>query len=153
MLGPRKAIRQAMLPPETSMRGLLRNVGLKVGALSRGRYEHRIREPAEDDPMLEAATSPMLRGRALLRQDLAGVERRVRRLVQDDPACRWPMSMPGVGAAVAPSHRSAVDGPPPVLEAADRSAFPTFRAGQFLVFKIPTGDVAGHPKRPGHGSA
>lgn len=33
------------------------------------------------------------------------------------------------------------------LEAADGSALPTFRAGQFLVFRIPTGDVGGHVLR------
>jgi hypothetical protein len=29
-----------------SLRGLLRNFGLKVGAISRGQFEHRIRELA-----------------------------------------------------------------------------------------------------------
>lgn len=44
------------LSQEVSMRGLLRNFGLKVGAISRGRYEHRIREMADGNSMLEAAT-------------------------------------------------------------------------------------------------
>ena len=111
VLGARKAIQQAMLSLEMSLRGLLRNFGLKVGAISRGRYEHRIRELAEGNPMLEAATWPMLRARASLRQELAGLERRVRQLAQDDPVCRRLMSMPGVGAVVALSYRSAVDDP------------------------------------------
>lgn len=103
VLGARKAVQQAMLSLEMSMRGLLRNFGLKVGAISRGRYEHRIRELAEGNPML--------RVRASLRQELAGLERRVRQLAQDDPVCRRLMSMPGVGAVVALSYRSAVDDP------------------------------------------
>ena len=111
LLGARKAIQQAMLSLEMSLRGLLRNFGLKVGAISRGRYEHRIRELAEGNPMLEAATGPMLRARACLRQELAGLERRVRQLAQDDPVCRRLMSMPGVGAVVALTYRSAVDDP------------------------------------------
>ena len=61
--------------------------------------------------MLEAATGPMLRARASLRQELAGLERRVRQLAQDDPVCRRLMSMPGVGAVVALTYRSAVDDP------------------------------------------
>ena len=111
MLGARKAVQQAMLSLEMSMRGLLRNFGLKVGAISGSRYEHRIRELAEGNPMLQAATWPMLRARASLRQELAGLERRVRQLAQDDPVCRRLMSMPGVGAVVALSYRSAVDDP------------------------------------------
>ena len=61
--------------------------------------------------MLEAATGPMLRARASLRQEMAGLERRVRQLAQDDPVCGRLMSMPGVGAVVALTFRSAVDDP------------------------------------------
>jgi len=99
--GARKAIQQGMIALEMSMRGLLRNFGLKVGAISRGRYEHRIREPANGNPMLETATAPMLRARASLRQDLAGLERPVCKMAHDEPVCRRHMSMPGVGAVVA----------------------------------------------------
>lgn len=67
-----------MIALEMSLRGLLRNFGLKVGAISRGRFEARIRDLAADNPMLVAATEPMLRARASLRQELAGLERRVR---------------------------------------------------------------------------
>ena len=111
VLGARKAIQQGMITLEMSMRGLLRNFGLKVGAISRGRYEHRIRELADGNPMLEAATGPMLRARACLRKELAGLERLVRQMAQDDPVCGRLMSMPGVGAVVALTYRSAVDDP------------------------------------------
>lgn len=111
VLGARKALQQGMIALEMSLRGLLRNFGLKVGAISRGRYEHRIRELAEGNPMLEAATGPMLRARASLRLELAGLERHVRQLAQEDPVCRRLMSMPGVGAVVALTYRSAVDDP------------------------------------------
>lgn len=111
VLGARKAIQQGMIALEMSLRGLLRNFGLKVGAISRGRFEHRIRELAAGNSMLETATEPMLRARASLRQELGGLERRVRQLAQDDPACPRLMSMPGVGAVVALTFRSAVDDP------------------------------------------
>ena len=96
VLGARKAIQQGMIALEMSMRGLLRNFGLKVGAFSRGRYEHRIRELADGNPMLETATAPMLRARASLRQELAGLERLVRQMAQDELGCRRLISMPGV---------------------------------------------------------
>lgn len=74
-----------MIALELSMRGLLRNFGLKVGAISRGKYEYRIRELVDGNLMLQAATWPMLRARATLRQELAGLERLVRRMAKEDP--------------------------------------------------------------------
>jgi transposase len=111
VLGARKSIQQGMIALEMSLRGILRNFGLKVGAISRGRFEQRIRELVTGNPMLECAAEPMLRARAALRRELAGLERRVRQLAQDDPACLRLMSMPGVGAVVALTFRSAVDDP------------------------------------------
>jgi transposase len=61
--------------------------------------------------MLETATAPMLRARASLRQELAGLEKRVRQLAGDDPVCLRLMSMPGIGAVVALTFRAAVDDP------------------------------------------
>ncbi len=43
--------------------------------------------------------------------ELAGLERNVRQLAQEDPVCRRLMSMPGIGAVVALTYRSAVDDP------------------------------------------
>ena len=59
VLGARKAVQQGMIALEMSLRGLLRNFGLKVGTISRGRFEHRIRELAVGNQMLEAATEPI----------------------------------------------------------------------------------------------
>lgn len=111
LLGARKAIQQSMIALELSLRGLLRNFGLKVGAVSRGRFEARVRELACGDPVLEAATEPMLLARASLRQELAGLARKVRFLAKEDPVCCRLMTMPGVGAVVSLTFRSAIDDP------------------------------------------
>ncbi|SFM64612.1 Transposase [Shimia aestuarii] len=42
ILAARKAVQGSMIALEMSLRGLLRNFGLKVGAISRGRFEARI---------------------------------------------------------------------------------------------------------------
>ena len=73
VLSARKAVQQGFITLEMSLRGLLRNFGLKVGTISRGRFEQRIRELAAGNPMLEAATEPMLRARSALRRELARV--------------------------------------------------------------------------------
>ncbi|WP_372922193.1 hypothetical protein [Roseovarius sp.] len=51
--------------------------------------------------MLEAATTPMLRARVSLRQELAVLEKKVRHLAQEDPVCNRLMTTPGIGAVVA----------------------------------------------------
>ena len=101
LLGARKAVQQGMISLEMSLRGLLRNFGLKVGPTSRGRFHIRIRELVDDNTMLPAATEPMLSARAALRQEPAGLERLVRQLAGEDPVCRLLMSMPGIGSVVA----------------------------------------------------
>lgn len=111
VLGARKAIQQNMIELEMSLIGLFQDFGLKVGAISRGRFETRIRELAEGNPMLETATTEILRARASLRQKLAGLKKHVRRLVGDDSVCRRLMRMPGIGAVVALTFRAAVDDP------------------------------------------
>ena len=111
LLAARKAIQQGMIALELSLRGLLRNFGLKVGAISRGRFAPRIRELVDGNAMLQAASEPMLRARSSLRHELAGLERHVRLLAKDDAVCRLLMTMPGIGAVVALTFRSAVDDP------------------------------------------
>jgi transposase len=100
-----------MIALEMSLRGLLRNFDLKVGAISSGKFEARIRELTNGNPMLETATEPMLRARGSLRRELAVLEKQVRQLAQDDPVCCRLMTMPGIGAVVARTFRAAVDDP------------------------------------------
>ena len=47
LLTSRKLMQAKLLDVESGMRGLLRGFGLKVGAISRGRFEMRIRELVE----------------------------------------------------------------------------------------------------------
>lgn len=61
--------------------------------------------------MLEAATEPRLGARSALRRELAALDRNVRHLAQEDPVFHRLMSMPGIGAVVALTYRSAVDDP------------------------------------------
>lgn len=66
--------------------GLLRNFVLKVGAISRGRYEQRIRELAEGNTMLEAATGPILRARVVSDEGCAEVSTTQKALRQKPPS-------------------------------------------------------------------
>lgn len=94
-----------------AVRGVLRNFGLKMGKIAKGRFELRVRELADGNPMLEAAADPILRARAALRSELAEMERLTRDHARSDPVCRLLMTMPGVGAIVALTVKSAIDDP------------------------------------------
>ena len=89
----------------------LRGFGLKVGAISRGRFEARIRDLVEGQAMLETVIGSMLAARAALQAEFARLHRTLLALVRHDPVCRQLMSVPGVGAVVAITFRSGVDDP------------------------------------------
>lgn len=111
VLTARKSIQQACINLELSIRGVLRNFGLKMGAVAKGSFEARVRELTDGNPMLEAAADPILRVRAVLRSELAGLEKLTRDHARADPVCRLLMTMPGVGAIVALTVKSAIDDP------------------------------------------
>ena len=111
LLTSRKSVQDALTDLELSLRGVLRNFGLKLGQVSKGRYEARVRELIAGNAMLEAAAEPTLRARADLRRELAGLEKLVRRLAREDRVCRLLMTMPGVGHVIALTYTSAIDDP------------------------------------------
>lgn len=88
LLSARKAVQKALLDIEQSLRGVLRNFGLKLGPVSKIRYEARIRDLVAGNSALEAASAAILRARAVLRSELSALERRVLTLARHDDACR-----------------------------------------------------------------
>lgn len=111
LLTARKHLQQAVINLELSIRGVLRNFGLKVGKVSKGQYEARIRELAAGNPALELATTTTLRARAALKDQYAEMDRQLIVLAKRDPVCKLMMTMPGVGPVVALTVKSAVDDP------------------------------------------
>ena len=90
LLTSRKSVLDAIIRMEISLRGVLRNFGLKLGLISKGRYEARVRELVAGNAMLEAAAEPILGARAALRRELAELEKLVRTLARQDGKPRSP---------------------------------------------------------------
>ena len=111
LLTGRKLLQIKLRDIELGIRGLLRGFGLKVGKVSVGKYDARIRELATGHPMLEPVAAAMLRARASLRAEYAKLHRMLLRIVRADAVCRRFMTAPGIGAVVAVSYRTAVDDP------------------------------------------
>src|ERR1700686_4939435 len=111
LLTSRKLLQRKLLDVESDVRGTLRNFGLKVGVVSGGRYEARIRELVEGFPRLAAIAEPLLNVRRVMRQQLAVLHKMLLDTVRGDPACRLVITAPGVGAVVALTYRATVDQP------------------------------------------
>lgn len=111
LLTARKLIQGKLLDIECGMRGVLRGFGLKVGPISRGRFEMRVRELVAGHSILETVISAMLAARTALEAEFKHLHRALLGIVHDDPVCRQLMGVPGVGAIVAITFKSGVDDP------------------------------------------
>jgi transposase len=111
LLVGRKLLQGKLLDVELSIRGILRGYGLKVGEVSRGRFDARIRELTVGHAMLETVIGAMLTARATLWSEFTKLHREMLKIARADRICRRLMSTPGVGALVALTYRSAVDDP------------------------------------------
>jgi transposase len=111
LLVGRKLLQGKLLDVELSIRGILRGFGLKVGEVSRGRFEARVRELVDGHTMLEAVIGALLQARAALWSEFTRLHREMLKIARVDHVCQRLMSTPGVGALVAITYRSAIDDP------------------------------------------
>lgn len=111
LLVGRKLLQGKLLDVELSIRGILRGYGLKVGEVSRGRFELRIRELTAGHATLETVIGAMLAARTVLWNEFTRLHREMLKIARADKICRRLMSTPGVGALVALTYRSTVDDP------------------------------------------
>jgi transposase len=111
LLTSRKLLQRKLLDVECDLRGTLRNFGLKVGMVSTGQFEARIRELVIDLPRLALIVEPLLAVRRAMRQQFAVLHKMLLDSVRHDPVCRRLMTAPGVGAVVALTYRATVDQP------------------------------------------
>jgi transposase len=111
LLTARKLMQAKLLDIESGIRGVLRGFGLKVGPISRGRFEARLRELVDGHPILETVIGSMLAARTALETEFKRLHRALLGLVRADPVCRQLMSVPGVGAIVAITFKSGIDDP------------------------------------------
>ena len=111
LLTARKLLVAKLRDVESSIRGILRGFGLKVGPISKGKFEARIGELVAGQARLERVVGPLLRARAALRAEYATLHRELLEAVRADEVCRRLMTIPGVGPVVAMTFRAAIDQP------------------------------------------
>jgi len=111
LLTARKLVQKQVFEVESSLRGILRGFGLKVGKTTPVRFEARIKELVAGHPNLERIAAALLATRAVLRREFNGFERQLRGLARNDTRARLLMSTPGVGTIVALTYAAAIDDP------------------------------------------
>ena len=111
LLAGRKALLGKVIDMENMIRGLIRPFGLKVGQVSTGRFDARVRELVAGIPELEQIVEPLLAARAAMRLQFARMHRMALAAARNDKAVRRLMTVPGVGAIVALTFRATVDDP------------------------------------------
>jgi len=111
LLTARKVLQEKAIAIENDVRGLLRNFGLKVGAVSVVKFDARIRELVDSMPELADIMGPLLTSRNQLREAFVTLHRKLLSIVRDDAVCRRLMTIPGVGPVVSLAFCSTIDVP------------------------------------------
>jgi transposase len=89
LLSNRKLLKPKLVDIENHIRGALRTYGLLLRAVSRGRYEARVRELIEHtDFVFATMIETMLDVRRAIFDGYARLHRVVLQVVQHDPICR-----------------------------------------------------------------
>ena len=111
MLTARKLVQSKLLDFESSLRGILRGFGLKVGKTTRTNFAGRIEELVQGHPNLQTIGQALLRARAVLLAEFNGFEKRVRAMSRLHDKARLLMSTPAVGPIVSLTFACAIDDP------------------------------------------
>ncbi|MGA0608477.1 IS110 family transposase [Phenylobacterium sp. VNQ135] len=112
LLTSRKVMQRRCIDLENEIRGVLKVFGVKLPLrLSRGAFDHAVRDTITGDPGLSHALLPMLEARQVLFDTFLQLDRRVRQAALEDAVCRRFMGVPGVGEITALSFKAAVDDP------------------------------------------
>jgi transposase len=111
MLTARKLVQKQLHETESSIRGILRGFGLKVGKTTPRLFEGRIRELVAGHQSLEKIADALLSVRRTLWLEFKGLETCLLAIARSDVRTRLLMTTPGVGVIVALTFASAIDDP------------------------------------------
>jgi transposase len=111
MLNARSLVQEKLKDVESSVRGMLRNFGLKVGRTTHTRFAGRIKELVEGHPTLEIMAESLLAVQAVLLQQFKNLEKRVRTIARHDEQASLLMTTTGVGPVVSLTFAAAIDDP------------------------------------------
>ena len=110
-LTARKLVQSKLRDVESSLRGILRGFGLKVGKTTEREFAGRINQLVTNHPQLQRIADALLAVREVLRTEFAAFQKQTRKMAQSDSRTRLLMSTPAVGPIVSLTYASAIDDP------------------------------------------
>jgi transposase len=96
---------------ENQIRGLLKNLGLRIGKAGGNVFSRRVKELVSDQSLLQEAVNPLLTVRESVRREIADLHRKLLALAREDKDSRRSMTVPGIGPITALAFHSAIDEP------------------------------------------
>lgn len=124
LLAARAQLRGSRHATEMTLRGILRNFGLKVGKTTPKSFAARVRDLAAGNAMLESVVAALLVARETLDRECEALTGDVSDIARADARLRNLMTAPGVGPLTAIAFASAIDDPARMGKA--RNAGPYF---------------------------
>ncbi len=96
---------------ENQIRGLLKNLGLRIGKAGGNVFHRRAEELVGEHGLLQDAVRPLLEVRETVRREIASLTRKLLALARDnEESCRL-MTVPGIGPITALAFCAAIDEP------------------------------------------
>ena len=96
---------------ENQIRGLLKNLGLRIGKAGGNIFHRRVEELAGEHRLLQEAVRPLLAVREVVRREIASLTRKLLALARDNDESRRLMTVPGIGPINALAFCAAIDEP------------------------------------------
>jgi transposase len=96
---------------ENQIRGLLKNLGLRIGKAGGKVFHRRAEELVGEHRLLQEAVRPLLGVREIVCREIASLTRKLLALARDNDESRRLMTVPGIGAINALAFCAAIDEP------------------------------------------
>lgn len=111
LLTARKLMQSKQHDVELSLRGLLRNFGLKIGKTTPRTFDGRIRGLVAGQATLQVIADALLAAREVLAREFAGLDKRIHKAARQDERVKLMMSAPGVSSIVGMGYVATIDDP------------------------------------------
>jgi transposase len=111
LLTARKLMQGKQQDVERSLRGVLRNFGLKVGKTTPRTFEGRVLELVAGQAVLQEIANALLAARAVLAREFRTLDQRIHKTARQDERVKRLMSVPGVGSVVGMAFVATIDDP------------------------------------------
>ena len=96
---------------ENQIRGLLKNLGLRIGKAGGNVFRRRVEELVGENLLLQEAVRPLLAVRELVGREIAALYRKLLGLARNAEDVRRSMTVPGIGPITTLAFHAAVDEP------------------------------------------